>query len=281
MENLPIGNFEVLFYDGIKIISSKSGTMYTVKIPKDAHSRFSGVRHDKSQESDGTWKFYLKIIAEEHIAPELSSIVKHAQDCERKIREIEQKAIMDKDNKYPMILKSHQSPTSSSLAVDKSNAENPGSRPHIASRPSSPPTSIHPSQATSFYAASPSEDGARSRIDRLASHQPSHMSRRTPFSARSGHASKPASSTNGPPQASNAAHTASRAKTASVAGSMFSVARSVSLPTSIRFLDGIGWCVQTNEKKFSMLFSDGIQVVVDPKTKALEFHEADGKTVDW
>jgi hypothetical protein len=37
------------------------------------------------------------------------------------------------------------------------------------------------------------------------------------------------------------------------------------------FIPDIGWCVQTPDKRFAMLFQDGIQLIVNPKTHSLEY----------
>ena len=59
MENLPIGNFEVLFYDGVKFLTSKTSAVYNIKIPEERYSTYSRVDCRKSQEADGSWKFQL------------------------------------------------------------------------------------------------------------------------------------------------------------------------------------------------------------------------------
>ena len=95
-------------------------------------------------------------------------------------------------------------------------------------------------------------------------HNASQTSKRTPFSVRSGSASKAASIVNRA-QSFNSTNAAQHLKNpASVAGSIYSVVagdRHASLSTSVRFLNGVGWCVQTSEKKFSMLFRQSIWLV--------------------
>jgi hypothetical protein len=37
------------------------------------------------------------------------------------------------------------------------------------------------------------------------------------------------------------------------------------------FIKDVGWCIQTPIDQFAMLFQDGIQVIVDPKSQSLEY----------
>lgn len=37
------------------------------------------------------------------------------------------------------------------------------------------------------------------------------------------------------------------------------------------FIPDIGWCVQTPDKRFAMLFQDGVQLIVNPKTHSLDY----------
>jgi hypothetical protein len=36
-------------------------------------------------------------------------------------------------------------------------------------------------------------------------------------------------------------------------------------------LENVGWCVPMPDKRFTMLFNDGIQVIMNPKSHSLEF----------
>lgn len=108
----------------------------------------------------------------------------------------------------------------------------------IPSRPNSPPTSIHPSQVSFYTHGNGTEDG-RPPIPRPAS----EIQRlRKSNSIRIDNAS------------------------------------SVSMTShQSHFMSKVGWCVSTVDKRFAMLFLDGIQVVVNPKNKTLEYHDESGR----
>ena len=254
MENVPVGNFEVTFYEGVRvsILPSNEYGNYRIKVPKELAEQYEVM--DSVLEQDGSRKYSLK----NEIPAQFSLLIKHALECERLCRDIEAKIKSSKSQKYPLILKSNQSPTPTT----------PGK---YLSRPNSPPTSIHPSQATSFH-------GARSiPSSSFYGNQgaPSVDTSKRPLMSISQRSSvkRPPLGPHQPRQSTNVA-----SEGASVSASVVSKSSSA---TPIHFLENVGWCVQTNDKKFSMLFHDGVKVVVDPKSKTLEYHESDGKTVDW
>ncbi|KAJ3350144.1 Serine/threonine-protein kinase plk4 [Kappamyces sp. JEL0680] len=224
MENAPNPSFEIGFYDGVKVLANKSH--YTAKVPKALASLYASCRQ-AIQQQDGSLHYSVHLADEtKAIDPVFANAIRHSQECVRQCLDINKRVSGSKSQKYPLILKSNQSPTSA--------------RNGAVSRPNSPPTSIHPSQA-SFYTVTPSEDGRRRR---------------------------PVPSS-GPPRSILSDSRRFETNNAS----------SISLkPTAhqAHFLANVGWCVQTVDKQYSMLFTDGTQLLVNPKTKGLEFHDGKG-----
>lgn len=206
MENIPDAGFAVNFYDGIKAI--KSDRTIIITVPKGMEANFRSSRLIESK--DGfTYIFGLNDQPDQSFI----ALVKHFRDCMQQCLSIAAKG----DGKYPLILKSNQSPLA-------------------PTRPSSPPTSVHPSQ-TSFYTAPLTEADRYSKTSANRQHIRSRL------------------------------EMTSRQDCASVC--------SIS-PNQTHFLPQIGWCVQGIDRRFSMLFQDGAQLIVNPKNKNLDFVPRDG-----
>jgi Polo-like Kinase 4 Polo Box 2 len=218
LENLPTASFQANFYDGVKVVIGKGG-LYTITIPASLNSTYPS-KHTKRQ-SDGNFTVSTKDV--DSLEPCFASVLKHTHDCQRQCIQAEQKALeKDPNMAFPLILKSHQS---------RNNNK-------ISSRPNSPPTSIHPSQASFYTHGNGTEDG-RPPKPRITSDM-------------------------------------QRLKTSNAI--KMDNASNISMTThQSHFMAKVGWCVSTVDKRFSMLFLDGIQVVVNPKNKTLEYHDESGR----
>jgi hypothetical protein len=170
-----------------------------------------------------------------HSEPSLHDIFAHVEICCRRCTEINEKCSLDPSAKYPMIFKANQSPTRGN------------------SRPLSPATSLQPSINT--FSTSRGISNRDQRINRGAS-----ISSKMPLFT-----SKSRTYLNSTKDSQNQRIEAISSCSGLSTAKLFTP----------KYLSKIGWCVQTPDKRFAMLFDDGIQLNVDPKTHSLEYINGD------
>ncbi|KAI9207420.1 uncharacterized protein BJ171DRAFT_275320 [Polychytrium aggregatum] len=124
MENEPLADFEMAFYNGYKLHSSTAKQRIELRIPKEPSGAASGMAHaskrtDKVQSEYATYAIDLKG-TESSIPPELLPYFRHGQYCLKICLDVETSAKLDPSVKYPLILKSSTTPTQAQLpAVDR------------------------------------------------------------------------------------------------------------------------------------------------------------------
>ncbi|KAJ3293304.1 Serine/threonine-protein kinase plk4 [Borealophlyctis nickersoniae] len=136
MENGPLADFEMIFYNGIKVHNSVGRQMLEIKMP---HYPASGGTEPQVHRIDMSHPESIQL------PPSLTPIFKHVQECLRQCMDIERSGKLDTTTRYPLILKSSQTQVISSPA----------------GRPASPPTSFHPSSMSTYTRSGPSANGTR------------------------------------------------------------------------------------------------------------------------
>ncbi|KAJ3268432.1 hypothetical protein HDV01_002756 [Terramyces sp. JEL0728] len=132
MENKPTPDFDMNFYNNIKIHSSGSTKTLVFKIPQNLISQYP-TQNAIIKEGALIYQVELKS-SEFNIDPYFKDLFKHAQECLRHCVGIEQES---QNAKFPVIIKSNSQYNRS-----------------VISRPNSPPTSIHPTSISKYSMSS-------------------------------------------------------------------------------------------------------------------------------
>jgi hypothetical protein len=225
MENQPLGDIIASFYSGAKVTLYRSKNQLEIKISRDAARTFQCI--GLKEQKDGSFVYSVQLSKHSDIDPAFQQLFEHTKRCLQHCLDAEKENV--EDGKYPVIIKSNQSPSKNVL------------------RPQSPSTSIHPSVntfSTSFQDSKSVAQRPKSRIEdrpplqRITNKVPIDLQRSKASLQNSGFVSSgPTTQTDFQP----------------------------------KFLDSIGWCVQMPDKRFSMLFNDGVQVIMNPKTHSLAY----------
>jgi polo-like kinase 4 len=226
MENEPVGDIVASFYTSEKLTFLRSKNELEIKIPTEMLGRYE-CRKLKEQK-DGTFMYTVQMSHGSQVDPVFEQLFQHTERCLKHCLEVE--AHPDGDSKYPIIIKSTQSPSK-----------------NILPRSQSPPTSLHPSVSTfstSYQTSKSVTSGAKSRIE---DRQPLYTTpKKLPTDLN---------------RSKISLHNSGLASSGSLNNAEFQP----------KFLENIGWCVQMPDKRFSMLFNDGLQVIMNPKTHSLEY----------
>jgi hypothetical protein len=259
MENGPPADFEMYFYNGVRVHNSVVKSQLQIKIPAKSERQESPVIHT----IDTTPGKRLSV------PQELTSIFQHVQECLRQCVDIEKSGKLDPNTTYPVILKS-----SSCTADTKDTSPTPQSTAH----------SFHPSTSSTYTSHRPkTSEYAQSNV-RPTSHNPlSTYDRVTVKSDSAADVHYARSTRNSTPLQALSQTTTQKTqharpmKTGS-AGSISNLSSisSPSLPfvpisTLSVYMENVGWCVKTPDGRFTLLFNDGIILVVESKHQILKW----------
>jgi hypothetical protein len=232
MENTPDADFSVTFYTGEKGLIVGSKNTIEFKIPQSIRNNYPMRGTYTIIDNHIVYKIALNGDTKNLIEPSLQNLYIHIEECRKRCMEVEIQAQGDPNAKYPIILKAHQI---------QSN--------HQVARAHSPPTSIYPSVNTFSSSVKVSrKEGSNRNSSQEVSKPPI-----------SGFKSK----SNISPGFRDS-RTSYRNETLSTVSTAHKFAP--------QYLADVGWCVQTPDRRYSLLFNDGVQLVVNPKGLSLEYY---------
>ncbi|CAG8671741.1 10923_t:CDS:2, partial [Ambispora leptoticha] len=169
---------------------------------------------------------------------ELLSIFKHMQDCLKQCLDIERNGSLNSSTVYPLILRSSRSQVKNKELDTKLNnhQENPLCQARSA------PT---PELTTPAVITQPPVHVNGSKSDEAATQCTTNRKR-------------PSSST----------YSMSFKSTNSCLGGINPVEN-----MTCKYIEGLGWCVKTLDSRFTMLFEDGVKVVLESKNQCLKYSD--------
>ncbi|TPX61796.1 hypothetical protein SpCBS45565_g07173 [Spizellomyces sp. 'palustris'] len=311
MENAPLADFEMVFYNGTRAHYSVSRGMMEVRLSRgDSEGRESAEVHQIRLPSPSVATSTCETLdIPSHVAP----VVRHVQECLKQCMDVERSGKLDSTTRYPVILKSSHcrivSGVSGGRDGDRREADSfhpsamstytrSGSSGAVAStrNGNTPRQGINAGASDNWplhgdYDGRPVQSGTMQspmgeKVGQTARHDTYKPSGQRSHQNRGGIVSAATSSVGRPPQAPVRAAASDTfairkapANAANAAGeakmSSGASASGASGELNFQFLANVGWCMKTTEGKFVMLFGDGVRMVVDPRDQTLEWAEAD------
>ncbi|KAI9021092.1 hypothetical protein DFJ74DRAFT_112692 [Hyaloraphidium curvatum] len=262
MENDPLPDFEMHFYDGTRVLNSAGRKQLEIRLPDTMHVSAHGSGDASAHGSgDAPRSFTLNldqfpVTVPQHLLPTF----KHAQECLRQCMEIEKSSRMKDPGSFPIVVRSnrHGSKDDPSSAEPEAGARVSSDRPRSArgsfiigeTRSFETKLSVAPAKIPE---APLGDDVARRHVIEPTGHH----SRRSDRLDRSGVESSVSSSTLVPGRDER-----NLARLPQGSGSDGG---------RIKFVEGIGWCLRSAGGNFQMLFNDGIQINVLPDQQVLHW----------
>ncbi|KAH6600016.1 hypothetical protein BASA50_002603 [Batrachochytrium salamandrivorans] len=154
LDNGPVSDFEMAFYNGVRVHTSVSKQIVEIRVPFPTQTR-SGAPTPATKSTSNFVVHKLDLSRSDSMAvpSDVLPIFKHAQECLRQCLDIERSSSLDKHTQYPIILKSsHTKHISSSSSCPDSPSN---------SHANAPLPSLHPSACSNFNKSIPVTDSYR------------------------------------------------------------------------------------------------------------------------
>ncbi|KAJ3123831.1 hypothetical protein HK098_001622 [Nowakowskiella sp. JEL0407] len=241
MENSPLSDFDMNFYNGIKVHNSTTRSILEFKIPIEVHK--SMCDHDSRKtktEPEVLYSYNISALSSLQLPSHLVPIFKHVQECLRQCTEIERNS---EEGIFPLILKS-------------SNCSGDAAYGKVSSKSGS-------------VTSQKEDDGKRDKRESLR--QIGRGDDRQSVSGRSVGASS----------VTAVRTAVSKVTDIGEGQGMVIVGKGEGFREGInvvdwKYLGGVGWCLKGSEGKFVMLFDDGVKVCIDARRHVMEI-ESDGE----
>ncbi|KAJ3192514.1 Serine/threonine-protein kinase plk4 [Irineochytrium annulatum] len=247
MENGPNADFEMSYYNGVKVHNSPSKNTLEVKTPTAEVS--SGEKATYT-----THRFDLSQMEGIKIPSALASVLKHAQECLRQCLSIEKSARRDTQSSYPIIVKSSHAKGSSFV----SNHTSTVSLPMSAATQSVASSARNNKEDVTVRKTTPMDPTLRA-LDRDRGPIPSSNETATLCISESRADSSDYEAT----RRTDFARDGVRDAKAGLGGAIADGERKP------KFLPNIGWLMRVNHWQYLLLFVDGISMEVNVKEKVV------------